>query len=115
MCVITCRCRWADGYGKRFGLVHVDYANPNRTRTPKDSARWYAQYVQNAGSAVLGSSAGSADAPLVGYGGAVEGGRREVFGGSASAVGLLESGVWSASAVLLVVFLITVAMRVLAK
>jgi hypothetical protein len=88
----------------------VDYDSPNRTRTPKDSARWYAQYVQNAGSAVLGSSAGGADAPLVGYGGA-----GEVFGGSATAVGLLESGVWSASAVLLVVFLITVAMRVLVK
>jgi beta-glucosidase len=31
---------WAEGYAKRFGLVHVDY--PTQTRTPKTSARWYA-------------------------------------------------------------------------
>ncbi|MBN0049058.1 beta-glucosidase [Streptomyces actuosus] len=31
---------WAYGYGKRFGMVHVDY--PSQRRTPKDSARWYA-------------------------------------------------------------------------
>jgi beta-glucosidase len=31
---------WAFGYAKRFGLVHVDYAN--QQRTPKSSARWYA-------------------------------------------------------------------------
>lgn len=28
---------WADGYSKRFGIVHVDYNN-NLTRTPKESA-----------------------------------------------------------------------------
>jgi len=32
---------WALGYAKRFGLVYVDYAT--QTRTPKASARWYAQ------------------------------------------------------------------------
>ena len=32
---------WAYGYAKRFGLVHVDYASLERT--PKDSARWYAE------------------------------------------------------------------------
>jgi beta-glucosidase len=31
---------WAMGYGKRFGIVHVDYAT--QTRTPKLSAEWYA-------------------------------------------------------------------------
>ena len=31
---------WAFGYAKRFGLVHVDYAT--QARTPKSSARWYA-------------------------------------------------------------------------
>jgi beta-glucosidase len=31
---------WAEGYTKRFGLVHVDYATQRRTR--KDSFRWYA-------------------------------------------------------------------------
>jgi beta-glucosidase len=30
---------WAEGYSKRFGLVHVDY--PTQRRTPKMSARWY--------------------------------------------------------------------------
>jgi beta-glucosidase len=30
---------WADGYSKRFGLVHVDYET--QRRTPKDSALWY--------------------------------------------------------------------------
>ena len=32
---------WAYGYDKRFGLVHVDYAT--QRRTPKVSARWYAE------------------------------------------------------------------------
>jgi len=32
---------WAYGYGQRFGLVHVDY--DTLARTPKDSARFYAQ------------------------------------------------------------------------
>ncbi len=30
---------WADGYAKRFGIVHVDYET--QRRTPKDSALWY--------------------------------------------------------------------------
>ena len=34
---------WAYGYGKRFGLVHVDYAS--QRRTPKDSALWYSDVV----------------------------------------------------------------------
>ncbi|MEV7088590.1 GH1 family beta-glucosidase [Streptomyces sp. NPDC093085] len=32
---------WAYGYGKRFGVVRVDYET--QRRTPKSSARWYAQ------------------------------------------------------------------------
>jgi len=32
---------WAEGYSKRFGLVHVDYGT--LARHPKDSARWFAQ------------------------------------------------------------------------
>jgi len=32
---------WAYGYAKRFGIVRVDY--DTQVRTPKDSARWYAQ------------------------------------------------------------------------
>ena len=30
---------WAEGYTKRFGLIHVDYAT--QRRTPKDSFGWY--------------------------------------------------------------------------
>jgi beta-glucosidase len=32
---------WAEGYGQRFGLVHVDFATG--ARTPRASARWYAR------------------------------------------------------------------------
>jgi beta-glucosidase len=30
---------WAEGYARRFGLIHVNYAT--QRRTPKDSAAWY--------------------------------------------------------------------------
>src|SRR4051794_8612440 len=35
---------WAHGYGKRFGIVHVDYAT--QTRTVKASGRWYADWIR---------------------------------------------------------------------
>jgi beta-glucosidase len=35
---------WAEGYGRRFGIVHVDYAT--QKRTPKLSARWYAEVIR---------------------------------------------------------------------
>jgi beta-glucosidase len=38
---------WAFGYGKRFGLIHVHYETLERT--PKDSARWYAQVTRRNG------------------------------------------------------------------
>ncbi|MFF3314557.1 GH1 family beta-glucosidase [Streptomyces sp. NPDC003035] len=38
---------WAYGYGKRFGIVHVDFAS--QRRTPKDSARWYAEVIARGG------------------------------------------------------------------
>ncbi|GAA1692119.1 GH1 family beta-glucosidase [Nonomuraea maheshkhaliensis] len=34
---------WAEGYRRRFGIVHVDYAT--QTRTPKDSALWYRDVI----------------------------------------------------------------------
>ncbi|WP_296607288.1 family 1 glycosylhydrolase [Nocardioides sp.] len=38
---------WSYGYAHRFGIVHVDY--DTQVRTPKDSARWYAEMaVRNA-------------------------------------------------------------------
>jgi beta-glucosidase len=37
---------WGAGYANRFGLVHVDFAS--QKRTPKASARWYADLVRAA-------------------------------------------------------------------
>ncbi|HEY7132345.1 MAG TPA: GH1 family beta-glucosidase [Candidatus Limnocylindrales bacterium] len=34
---------WSLGYGRRFGLVHVDFGDLRRT--PKDSARWYQRLI----------------------------------------------------------------------
>ncbi|MDG4794177.1 GH1 family beta-glucosidase [Micromonospora sp. WMMD1082] len=38
---------WAEGYGKRFGIVHVDYLT--QRRTPKSSARWYQEVISRNG------------------------------------------------------------------
>ena len=38
---------WALGYGKRFGIVHVDYES--QTRTVKDSGWWYSRVMRNGG------------------------------------------------------------------
>ncbi|MBB1245707.1 beta-glucosidase [Streptomyces durbertensis] len=35
---------WSYGYDKRFGAVHVDYGT--QRRTPKTSARWYAELIR---------------------------------------------------------------------
>lgn len=37
---------WADGYSVRFGLHYVDYNN-NCTRTPKASARFFADFIKD--------------------------------------------------------------------
>ena len=42
---------WAHGYSQRFGLVHVDYAT--QQRTPKASARFYAQVIRSQGAALF--------------------------------------------------------------
>ena len=34
---------WAEGYAKRFGIIHVDYATQQRTL--KDSAYWYSHVI----------------------------------------------------------------------
>jgi beta-glucosidase len=38
---------WAEGYAKRFGLVHVDFET--QARTVKESARWYAGVIARNG------------------------------------------------------------------
>jgi beta-glucosidase len=42
---------WAEGYSKRFGLVHVDFET--QRRTPKESARWYRGIARSGGSVGL--------------------------------------------------------------
>lgn len=34
---------WAEGYFKRFGMIHVDFAT--QRRTPKDAFYWYRDYI----------------------------------------------------------------------
>jgi beta-glucosidase len=41
---------WAQGYSKRFGLVHVDYAT--QQRTPKASAHFYKDVIRSNGGVV---------------------------------------------------------------
>jgi beta-glucosidase len=38
---------WAEGYGRRFGLVHVDFET--QKRTPKESAHWYSSVITRNG------------------------------------------------------------------
>ena len=38
---------WSEGYRHRFGIVHVDYETLERT--PKASARWYRQVIEDRG------------------------------------------------------------------
>ncbi|WP_249999471.1 GH1 family beta-glucosidase [Actinoplanes sp. M2I2] len=47
---------WAEGYRKRFGVVHVDYATQQRTL--KDSAKWYREVIRRNGIAAPGSDKG---------------------------------------------------------
>lgn len=42
---------WADGYDKRFGLVHVDYIT--QKRTIKDSGYWYKTVIESNGDVVF--------------------------------------------------------------
>ena len=42
---------WAHGYGKRFGVVHVDFAT--QERRIKASGRWYADFLARYRSGIL--------------------------------------------------------------
>mmetsp|Transcript_116647 Transcript_116647/g.249406 ORF Transcript_116647/g.249406 Transcript_116647/m.249406 type:complete len:132 (+) Transcript_116647:1-396(+) len=43
---------WAEGFEKRFGLIHVNYETLKRT--PKASAAWYAKLIARRGLNVIG-------------------------------------------------------------
>jgi beta-glucosidase len=45
---------WSLGYSKRFGLVHVDYET--QRRTPKASARYYAEVIRTRGEALVNTT-----------------------------------------------------------
>lgn len=47
---------WSHGFSKRFGIVHVDYAT--QKRTPKTSARFYAEVIRTNGAALAGAGPG---------------------------------------------------------
>ncbi|XP_068186261.1 lactase/phlorizin hydrolase-like [Antennarius striatus] len=40
---------WLNGYNLGFGLHHVNFANPNRPRTPKYSAHFYSKVIKDNG------------------------------------------------------------------
>ena len=37
---------WGAGYYKKFGLYHVDFNDPKRTRTPKASVKFYRDVIK---------------------------------------------------------------------
>ncbi|MFW5714479.1 MAG: GH1 family beta-glucosidase [Brevefilum sp.] len=37
---------WTEGYSIRFGLIHVDFDDPDRKRTPKASYDWYRDLIE---------------------------------------------------------------------
>ncbi|XP_067935172.1 lactase-like protein [Watersipora subatra] len=40
---------WSQGYTERFGLHFVNFTDPDRPRTAKDSAKWYKKLIANNG------------------------------------------------------------------
>jgi hypothetical protein len=55
---------WTQGYLEKFGLYHVNFTDPARPRTAKDSAAYYAEIIRNhgfpdpspSGSGIIGQS-----------------------------------------------------------
>lgn len=38
---------WGAGFTIKYGIHHVDFTDPDRKRTPKESAKWYKQIIAN--------------------------------------------------------------------
>ena len=41
--------QWTTGYGKKYGLYHVDMGDSNRERIQKASARFYSNVIKHGG------------------------------------------------------------------
>ncbi|XP_044732533.1 myrosinase 1-like [Chrysoperla carnea] len=39
--------QWLSGYSEHFGLYHVNFSDPNRTRTPRASVSWYKNFIKS--------------------------------------------------------------------
>jgi hypothetical protein len=90
--------------------VYVDFNSSSRPRYLKDSARWYAQYIDSAGAAVpehlppqqRPSRTAAGDSQLMGGG---------LHMGGPTQVDLVSSARWSATAVMLLISLLTLYAR----
>ena len=40
---------WASGYSEKFGLCRVDFNDPKRPRTPKQSYKFFSQVIKDNG------------------------------------------------------------------
>ncbi len=41
--------KWAEGYHEKFGLFEVNFDDPERPRTPRESAKTFAEIIKNNG------------------------------------------------------------------
>jgi hypothetical protein len=57
-----------DGYKSSFGLYYVDRNDPELTRYPKLSAKWYSQFLKGTRSSLVGAIEFKNDSSLVSVG-----------------------------------------------
>ncbi len=58
---------WASGYDEKFGLHQVDFNDPDRPRTPKQSARDFARIIELNGFVPEGEGGSGASQPYHAY------------------------------------------------
>lgn len=49
---------WLNGYTEKFGIVYVNFSDPDRPRTPKASASFFTSVIENNGFPRLASNTG---------------------------------------------------------